>query len=126
MPKIGMLGTSCDEEMIVGNAAAFGDHFSACRIDSRNFRQNHFGVPLPTEDAADRRRNITRRQARGRDLVEQRLEQVIVVAIDDRDVERRFRQLLGRRKPTETCPDNYDTEGSAMAEGHVGACLSLC
>jgi hypothetical protein len=81
---------------------------------------------LPTEDPADGRRYITRRQARGRDLVEQRLEQVIVVTIDDRDGEPRSRQLLGRRKPAETCPDNHDMEGTAMAEGHVGACLSLC
>ena len=36
MPKIGMLGTGCDDEIIVGNAAAFRDHFSACRIDPRN------------------------------------------------------------------------------------------
>ena len=87
MPKISMLGTGCYDEIIVGNAAAFRDHFPACRIDSRNFCQNDFGVLLPTDDAADWGRNISRRETRGGDLIKQGLEQVIVVAIDDRDVE---------------------------------------
>ena len=114
MSEIGMLGTSRDDEIVVGNAAAFREHLAARRVDARNLRQNDLGVPLPTQDAADRRRNICRRQARGRDLVEQRLEQVIVVTIDDHDVKRCLRQLLGGRKSTESCSNNHDPRGSGM------------
>ena len=51
-------------------------------------------------------------------MVEQRLEQVIVVAIDDQDVKRCLRQLLGHRKSTESRSDNYDLRGSGMVGSH--------
>ena len=38
-------------------------------------------------DAADRRCDIGRRQRRGGDLIQQRLKQVIVVTVDERDRE---------------------------------------
>jgi len=65
MPEIGMLGTGCDDEIIVGNATAFRDHLFARRIDPQNFRQDNLGVALPTENAAYWRCNISRRQTRG-------------------------------------------------------------
>ena len=128
MSEIGVLGTGCDHEIVVRNAAAFRNHLSARRVDARNIRQNDLGVPLPMEDASDRRRDISRREPRRRDLVEQRLKQVVVVAIDDGDVERRLRQLLGRRKAAESCSDNYDAmaPGRCVHGSHVNARLSLC
>jgi hypothetical protein len=49
------------------------------------------------QDAADRRGDIGGRQPGGRDLIEQRLEQVIVVLVDDGDVERLVRPAPWRR-----------------------------
>ena len=46
-------------------------------------------VLLAAQDPADRRRDVARRQRRGRDLIQQRLEQVVVVAIEQRDADRR-------------------------------------
>ena len=44
---------------------------------------------LLAQQPADRRRDVARRQRRRRDLIEQRLEDVVVGAIDDRDVDGR-------------------------------------
>ena len=82
-----MLGAGRDDEIVERNAAAFGDDFLGGDIDTRHLRQDHARVLLPTKNAANRRSDIGRRQARGRDLIEQRLEQMIVVPIDDDDVE---------------------------------------
>ena len=60
MSEIGMLGASRDDEIVVGNAAAFREHLAARRVDARNFRQNDLGVLLPMQDAADRRGNSDR------------------------------------------------------------------
>jgi hypothetical protein len=48
------------------------------------------------------------RQTGSRDLIEQRLEQVIVVAIDNGDVEGGARQSFGGREPAESRSDNDD------------------
>src|SRR6266566_8536087 len=127
MSKIGMLGAGRDDEMVVRDAAAFREQFSARRVDARNFRQNDLGIALPMEDAADRRCDISRRQTRGRDLVEQRLEQVVIVAIDDGDIKRRLRELLGRRKAAESRSDDDDARwpGCGMNGCHISF-ASLC
>jgi len=89
MAEIGVLGPRSYYEVIVGNTAAFREHLAAPGINTRNFRQNDLGVLLPTEDTADWGRNISRRETRGGDLIKQGLEQVVVVAINDGDIERR-------------------------------------
>src|SRR5262245_3592250 len=113
MTEIGVLGAGGDDEMVVENAASLRDYLFARGIDPRDFRQDHLRVLLAPQDAADRRGDVSGRQPGGRDLIEQRLEEVIVVAIDDGDVERCSRQLLGRRQPAESRPDDHDARASA-------------
>src|SRR5262249_47178047 len=102
MPKIGVLGAGRDDEIVAWNTAAFWEHFAALVINARNIRQNDMGVLLPTENCTNRGGYISRRQSCGRDLIEQWLKQMIVVAINDGYVERGLRQLLGRRKAAES------------------------
>jgi hypothetical protein len=87
MPEIGVLGAGGDDEIVKRNATPFRDDLPASRIDIRDFREDHFRVLLPTENTARWRRDIARRQTRGRHLIQQRLEKVVIVAIDDGDVE---------------------------------------
>ena len=49
-------------------------------------REQHLDVPLPPQDPADRRGDVARRQRRRRDLIQQRLEHMVVASIDERDL----------------------------------------
>jgi hypothetical protein len=53
---------------------------------------------------ADRRRG----QPRGRDLIEQRLEEVVVGAVDEDDLDRRLRQRAHRLDAAEAAADDED------------------
>ena len=54
---------------------------------------------------ADRGCDVGRRKSRGRDLVEQRLEQVVVLTVDDDDVDRRpLRSALAAVRPAKPAP----------------------
>ena len=64
------------------------------RIDRRDVAEQHAHVRLAAQDAADRRGDLGRRQPRGGHLVEQRLEHVVVLAVDERHVDRGPRQGL--------------------------------
>ena len=70
--------------------------------------QQHFDVLLMAQDPADRRRHIARRQRRGRDLIEQRLEQMVVVAIEERDLRVRAGERARRMQTAESAADDHD------------------
>jgi hypothetical protein len=53
-------------------------------------------VPVTAKQAAQGGRNLPRRQDAGCDLIQKRLEQVVIGAVDQRDVDRRSGQRLCR------------------------------
>src|SRR5262249_11400942 len=75
-------------------------------------------VALAREDRPDRRCDIAGREARGRNLIEQRLKEVIIVAIDDRHVERRVGKPLGGGEPAEAGADDHDARESRTVRAH--------
>jgi hypothetical protein len=70
---------------------------------------DHGGVALVAQDAADRACDLRRREARGRHLIEQWLEQMVVAAVDDRDVDRRTAQRVRGGEPAEAGADDDDS-----------------
>ena len=74
---------------------------------------SHPHVGLPAEDRAERGADFFRRQVAGADLVEQRLERVIVMAVDDRDVRVGAAQRPGRVQPGETAADDHNPRAGA-------------
>src|SRR5947208_3065841 len=95
--------------LVVGGTALANQYGAASRIDTGNGAENHVRVCLAREDAADWRRDVGRRQGGRGDLVEQRLEQVIVAAINDRDIGVNPGEPCRHRKATKPCTDNDDT-----------------
>ena len=57
------------------------------RRDTDHLVEEHCGVLLMPQDDPDRLGDIGRRQYGGRDLVQERLEQVIIVAVDHGDID---------------------------------------
>jgi hypothetical protein len=78
------------------------------RVDGPGVCQEHLDVLLPAQDPADGRRDVAGRQRRRRNLVEQRLEDVVIVPIDERHANGRPRQGARRVEATESTAENHD------------------
>jgi hypothetical protein len=61
------------------------------------------------QNGSDRRGYFSRRKSRGRYLIEQRLEGVMILAVDDGNAHRRAGQHLRRVESSEARADDYDT-----------------
>ena len=87
----------------------FGDHLAPRRVDAGHLAEHHIDVLRARQNAADRRGDIGRRKAGGRHLVEQRLEQVIIVPVDHRDVEGAAGERFRGGQPAKPGTDDDDT-----------------
>src|SRR5258706_8920524 len=88
MAEIRMPRPARDDQGVVADRAAVGeldDPLLGVEVD--RLAEEHGHVLAAPEDAPERLRDLARRQRARRDLVEQRLEQVVVVAVNERDVE---------------------------------------
>ena len=70
------------------------------------------------DDAADRRGDVARVQDRRRHLVEERLEQVVVAAIDERDVDGRLTEPQGGLEAAEPAAENDDARPPLVLACH--------
>ena len=91
MPEVRLAGARRDDEAVVGELAAAiqrVDCQATCiQIDGDDFAENDARVPLVAEQFAQGGRDVSLRQKPRRKLVEQRLEQVMVGAVDERDLD---------------------------------------
>jgi hypothetical protein len=69
------------------------------RRDTDHLDEEYCGVLLMLRDDPDRLGDIGRRQYGGRDLVQERLEQVIIVAVDHGDIDGSPREIAGSIEP---------------------------
>ena len=75
-----------DEKIIMQLAPVVAPDDSRVGDDLARLGEQDFGVPLRVQQPADRRRDVGRRERRRRDLIQQRLEDVMIRPIDHRDV----------------------------------------
>ena len=83
---------------------------------------DHVALPVPdvgrvAEHLAHRRRDLRRVQQAARDLVQQRREQVVVLPVDERDVDRLARELLRALQAAEPGTDDDDAPERCHARG---------
>ena len=81
-PEIAVPRTCRDHEKIEREPSLVEDDARVVDRDVADLGQKHLKVGLGPQQAADRRRDRRRRQTGGRDLIEQRLEHMMVVAVD--------------------------------------------
>ena len=108
MRKVAVRRPGGHDQKVIRDLAILGADDLAVAIDRMNVGENDCRVGLPAQYAADRRGDVGRRQARGRHLIEQRLEQMVVVPIDHHDVDRRLGERLRGREPAKSCADDDD------------------
>ncbi len=106
--EIGMFGTRRHHQRVVLDRRVPDQHAPALEIEARHLTEHHASVALALKDAAQRRGDLPGRQRTGSDLVEQRLEQVEIAAIDQRDLDRRAAQTSHRPQATEAPTDHHN------------------
>jgi hypothetical protein len=85
VPEVGRPHARREHEQVVVQRAVGEHHAPRREVDGRDRAEQHGQVGLPREHLADRRADVGRGQPRGRHLVEQGLEEVVVVPVDQRD-----------------------------------------
>ena len=94
--------------MVVGDRALIDRDQAALLVDAADLAENDPHVGGPSQDGADGRRDLCRRQAGRRHLVEQRLEEVVVAPVDDGDVDSGAGQAVSGGKAAKARADNDD------------------
>jgi hypothetical protein len=101
--------TGRDDEIIVRQRFRAAEQNAAVGgVHAGHFRQQDRRVVLPAQDVADRPGDVGRRQRRGRNLIQQRLEAVMVLPVDQRDVDRGAAQRLRGFDAAEAGADDHD------------------
>ena len=86
MPEVGGFCTGRDDQIVIGQLGSiFELQQTLGEIDAFHFGHHHGGVLLLAEHGADWVGDIVRPQASRGHLVQKRLEQVMIPAIDDGD-----------------------------------------
>jgi hypothetical protein len=84
MPEVRVRGARRDDQEVVPHFAAVGAHDHPARwIDRRNLGEQHLHVALAAQHPADGRGDVAGRQTGRRHLIQERLEQMMIAAIDE-------------------------------------------
>jgi hypothetical protein len=107
--EIGVLRAGREQQIVVLELAAVGHDRAAVDIDALGLGLQHADIAHMREQAADRDRDIRGAERRHRDLVQQRLEQMMILAIEQRHSHAgHVAQPLGRIDARETRADDED------------------
>jgi hypothetical protein len=104
------------------------------QVRARDLREHDLGVELAAQYRANGCTDVGRRQGCGRDLVEERLEDMVIAAIDDGDVDGGMGKRLGRRQAGEPAADDEHPRAAARSsrparrtlDGGGGHCSEGC
>ncbi len=108
--EVGEAGAGGDDERVVVDRPAVREHDTTPdRVDLACLAEQHGRVLLAAQDAPQGLGDLARGQGAGRDLVQERLEEVEVPAIDERDLDTSVSaEALGSVQATEATTDDDD------------------
>ena len=86
MPEIRMARASCKNQIIVGKIEVARMNNSLVHINRLHFGQHHFDVLAFVQNRAHRRGDVSRRERSGRDLIKERLKEVVIGAVEDSEL----------------------------------------
>ena len=118
MAEIGVARAGREHQRVIGNAVAvFEQHALSCRIDAVDVGEQRRHLGAVAQEIADRPGDLAGGERSGRDLVEQRLEQMMVAAIDQRDLDRRTgktKVVSSPPKPAPTITTRWGLAGAVV------------
>src|SRR5206468_9689382 len=108
MSEIGVSSARREDKVVVLQLAIQKDHLSRADINGDGLGQKNPCIFLSAKDGAYRVGNIAGRQPGRGDLIQQRLEQMIIATIDDGDTD--IAVLQGSRRPQAPEPRSHDDD----------------
>ena len=109
MAEVAVRRTARDDQEVVLDAAGRRLDRVRRRVERAHLVPEHGDVLLRPQDLPQRRRDVGRGECGGRDLVEERLEQVMVAAVDQDHVDVSPREGAHRPQPAEAAADDDHT-----------------
>src|ERR1019366_2223373 len=102
--KISMGRPGGDDQKVVVEDLLLRYDSSLFQIGIDHFFKQHFNIGVGSKNPTNGRCNLSRRQAGGSDLVEQRLKGMVIFPVNDRDVAGEPRDPAGGGQAPETSP----------------------
>ncbi|MEY9629507.1 hypothetical protein ABIA27_004542 [Sinorhizobium fredii] len=108
MAEISMRRTGRKHQRVVGNCPAARQRHGPCRpIDALHLAEQRRHLRSVAVKMADRPGDLGGRKNGGRDLVEQRLKEVVIAPIDERDADRRALEVMDKLQPAEAAAHDH-------------------
>ena len=111
VPEVRVARARRDDEIVVRHLdlPEVRLHDAALDVDAVDLRHQHRRVRVLAQQPPNRRRDVARRQHGRRHLIEQRLEEMVVRAVEQRDVDvRRCCSPRAASEPREAAADDHD------------------
>lgn len=108
MSEIGMSSAGREDEIVVGYGSVGQGQIVRREIDGNGFREQDTRILLSAQDGTDGVRNISGGKGSRRDLIEQRLKEMMIATIDQRYLNILAAQSLRRIEPTESTANDYN------------------
>ena len=106
--EVSVGGAGRQDQKVVGHFAIGKDHSLSRDIDLRHFNLDHFGIVLVPKDQPDRRGDVGKGQRSRGNLIEQRLEQVVIDTVDHGYPHGSFAEAFRRPETRESGPDDHN------------------
>jgi hypothetical protein len=119
MSEVGMRGAGGDDQGVIGQFALREMHDAAFKIDVERFVHQHRDVLVLLQDLPQGRSDRRRGKAGRGDLVEQRLEQMMIAAVDQGDANIGIGQFARGGEAAETAAEDDDMGA------RVGRCVAF-
>ena len=112
VPVIRLASAGGDDQAVVGDPTTSTNRVDGdlpgVEIDVHDFAKRNLRVPLVPKHAADRRRDVPLGENPGRELIEQRLKQVVIRPVDDGDLHIGAAQRFSGKQSAEPAADDHD------------------
>ena len=132
--EVGVVRAAGDDQRVVGHRLGCRqagdrskDHLAPLEVEACDLGEQHAHVAVALEHRPQRIGDLARRQRAGRDLVAQRLEEVEVAPVDERDLHACFPQRERSLESAEAAADDDDPMGTHDATSATPAvAISPC
>ena len=130
VPEVRLVGAGRDDQAVVGisigSSGAGRVHHLPVEIEAGHLGELHLHVLCLPQDVAQRRRDLAGRQDAGGHLVEERLEQMVVAPVDQRDLDVLDRaEQTARRQTAESTAHDTTTTRAAVTDASASCILPL-